>query len=54
MFQTYGYWASVEILQTSCYKIAHSEAAVKQGISQKQCPIPCFELWEQYFCEKAM
>ncbi len=29
MFQTYGYWASVEILQTSFYKIAHSEAAVK-------------------------
>ena len=29
MFQTYGYWALVEILQTSCNKIAHSEAAVK-------------------------
>ena len=29
MFQTYGYWASVEILQTSCYKIGHSKAAVK-------------------------
>ena len=24
-----------------------------QGISQKQCPIPCFELWEQYFLRKS-